>query len=194
MPNTIAPFGFRPIRRFDGAAWTSTFTQIKMAANSPAVNRGDCVTMDLTTGMVKLSAPGDHPNLRGVFVGCRYLMAALGYPIWTNYWPGAGATAGTLVDAFVMDDPNVVYEVQASAGPITQADLGKNADIIVQASTTGFSKWALGPPSTGTGADTLPFKILSLGNMSYPISDGYDATSANNIVEVVPNEWFLSVR
>lgn len=191
MANLFAPFGFAPIRRFDGAAWTSNFTTLKMRANAPAVNRGDCVSMDLTDGTVKLSAPGDSSLVRGVFVGCRYHLAAMGFPIWTNYWPGAGATQGTMVQAFVVDDPNVVFEVQASAGPITQADCGKRADVVVAPSTTGISKWSLGAPSTGTAADTLPFTILALSNNEYFLSNGLDATSANNIVEVVPNDWFL---
>ena len=33
MANTVAPFGFRPIRRLDGEAWSENLTQRKIANN-----------------------------------------------------------------------------------------------------------------------------------------------------------------
>jgi hypothetical protein len=186
MTNTIAPFGFKPIRRFDGAAWTGNFTQCKMQNTAGALNRGDGV-VQLADGTVAVAAAAAGHVFRGIFIGCHFLSAVMGYPIWTNFWPGAGAVG--LVDAFIIDDPNVVFEVQASAGPITMADIGQNADVVVAASTTGFSKWSLGVPAVTA---TFPFKILGPANNGVNISDGYDVTSPNNIVEVMPNEWFLT--
>jgi hypothetical protein len=187
VANTQAPFGFRPIRRQDGAAWTGNFTQLKAQNNASAMNRGD-VVKSLADGTIAIAAPADGHVVRGVYVGCHYLLAALGYNVWTNYWPGSGAIG--LVDVFVIDDPFVVFEVQANAGPIVLADLGANADIVVNASTTGFSKMALGAPTT-TASAAFPFKIVGLGNAGTPISDGYDATTAFNIVEVSWNEMFM---
>jgi hypothetical protein len=187
MANTNAPFGFRPIRRVDGAAWSGNHTTCKMQNTAGALNRGDLV-QQLADGTVAVGAAAVGHFMRGVFVGCHYLAASLGYPIWSNYWPGAGAIG--LVDAFIIDDPNVVYEAAASAGPITLADIGSNADIVVAASTTGFSKWSLGVPTQAASA-TFPWKIVALGNGGFPIQDGYDATSANNIVEVSWNDMFF---
>jgi hypothetical protein len=187
MANTNAPFGFRPIRRQDGAAWTGNFTQRKMQNNAGALNRGDLV-QQLADGTVAAGAAGVGQQMLGCFVGCHYLNAALGYPIWTNYWPGSGAIG--LVDAFIIDDPSVVYEAMASAGPITLADVGATIDIVVNPSTTGFSKWALLTPAATA---TLPFKIVGLGNAGVFISDGYDAASANNIVEVAWNVQAMRV-
>lgn len=185
MANTNSPFGFKPIRRLDGAAWSSNHTTRKMQNTAGACNRGD-VVQGLADGTVAVSTAAlGHLNC-GVFVGCHYLAASLGYPIWSNYWPGAGAVG--LVDAFVIDDPLVVFEVMASAGPITLADLGANADVVVNASTTGFSKWALGAPNSAAGGLNFPFRIVGVGNNGVFIQDGYDVTSANNIVEVCWND------
>src|SRR4029077_7116135 len=107
--------------------------------------------------------------------------------IWSNYWPGAGAAAGTLVEVYIIDDPLVVYEVMAATGPITAANVGENADFVVAASTTGFSKWGLATPAVAAGSDVLPFKVVGIGNAGVNISDGYDVASANNIVEVCWN-------
>lgn len=185
MTNTVAPFGFRPIRRQDGAAWSGNFTQCKGQNSAGALNRGDLV-QQLADGTVAVSAAAVGYNNRGVYVGCHYLLASLGYNIWSNYWPGSGAIG--LVDIFVVDDPNLVFEVQASAGPITLASVGMNADVVVTASTTGFSKWALAAPAVTA---TLPFRVERLGNNGVYIADGYDATSANNIVEVTWNSMFM---
>lgn len=184
MANTNAPFGFRPIRRLDGGAWSGNLTQKKMQNNAGACNRGD-VVKTLADGTVAVSTVGAANANIGVCEGFHFLSSALGYPIWTNYWPGAGALG--LVDVFIIDDPLVVYEVMANTGPITLADVGSNAEFTVTASTTGFSKWSLTAPASGAGSDVLPFKVVGVGNGGVNISDGYDAASANNIVEVAWN-------
>ena len=91
MANIDSAFGFRPIKRLDGAAWTSNHTSRRMLANATALNRGDMVQA-LPSGYVQAmtAAVTDHSAV-GIFVGCHYLAASLGYPIWSNYWPGAGA-------------------------------------------------------------------------------------------------------
>jgi len=185
MPNTQAPFGFRPVRRIDGAAWSGNVTQRKAQNNAAALNRGDLVKA-LADGTVAIAAPADGHVVLGVYVGCHYLNSALGYPIWSNYWPGSGAIG--LVDVFVIDDPNVVFEAQANAGNLALADVGINMDIVVNASTSGFSKMALNDGTKAVTA-TFPWRMVGLGNFGVNIADGYDATSNFNIVEVTPNNW-----
>lgn len=188
MANTQAPFGFRPIRRVDGAAWSSSVTKRQAQNNAAALNRGDCV-QQLADGSVAIAAAGLNHLILGVYIGCHYLSSALGYPIWSNYWPGAGAIG--MVDVFVIDDPNVVFEAQANAGNLTFADIGVNMDIVVNASTTGFSKMALNDATKNPATATFPFRMVGLGNFGVNIADGYDATSNFNVVEVMPNGWFL---
>lgn len=187
MPNIDAAFGFRPIKRLDGAAWSGNHTSKKMLNTAGALNRGDIVQV-LATGYVQVSAAGvtSHINY-GVFVGCHYLSSALGFPIWSNYWPGAGAVGD--VEVFIIDDPNVVFEVQANAGPITLAQVGENADFVVVASTTGFSKWTLNATTAVTA--TFPFRVYALGDPGPAVGNGYDHTSAFNIVQVCWNDQFL---
>ena len=186
MANTNAPSGFRPCGRVDGAAWTSKHTTCKMQNNAGPLNRGDGVSQ-LADGTVAVAAAAAGHVFRGISEGCHYLSTTMGYPVWSNYWPGAGAAG--LVDVYVIDDPNVLFEGMASAGPITLADVGLNADVVVVASTTGFSKWSIGVPGTGAG---FPWKIFAVGNMGFNIQDGLDVTAANNTVELAPNDWFLT--
>jgi hypothetical protein len=83
-----------------------------------------------------------------------------------------------------------VFEAQANAGNLTFADIGINMDIVVNASTTGFSKMALNDGTKAVTA-TFPWRMVGLGNFGVNTSDGYDATSNFNIVEVAPNNWFM---
>jgi hypothetical protein len=183
MANVDSAFGFRPIKRLDGAAWTGNHNTRKMANNATALNRGDVVQAK-ADGYVQAvtGAVADHSGL-GVFVGCHYLAASLGYPIWSNYWPGAGAVGE--VDAFIIDDPNVVFEVQAAAGPILLADVGMTANPTVVASTTGFSKWTLATPAASA---TALFRVIALGDPASMVGNGYDPTTAFNIVQVAWND------
>jgi len=192
MANTQAPFGFRPIKT-GAVPYSGAFSTLAAQPTVGALNRGDMVTQ-LADGTVRPYAAADGHMARGVYIGCHYLSAALGYPIWSNYWPGSGALGSALIQVFVIDDPNVVFEVAALAGPIAVADIGQRAEANVLASTTGFSKWSL----TGLAVTaTLPWIVTALGNSQagtfagVPISDGYDSTTAYNIVEVAWNDMFL---
>lgn len=189
MANINSAFGFKPIRRLDGAAWSGNMTQLKIAnADTNALNRGD-VVLQVNTGYVSRAAAGNTAHtIRGVFLGCHYLSSALGYPIWTNYWPGTGATGD--IDAFIVDDPNVVFEVQSSGTAIAFADIGINGDFVVNASTTGFSKWTLNQATLAVTA-TFPFRIIGLGNNGVATENGYDTTTSFNVVEVAWNDMFL---
>jgi len=190
MANTQAPFGFRPIKT-QGVPNSGAFSTLKAQFNAAALNRGDMVTQK-ADGTVGVYAAADGHLCRGVYIGCHYLSAGLGYPLWSNYWPGAGGPASGQIDVFVIDDPNQVFEVAALAGPITLADIGSRAEANVLASTTGFSKWSL----TGLAVTaTLPWIVVGLGNADagtpVPIQDGYDATTAYNVVQVAWNDMFL---
>lgn len=191
MANTNAPFGFKRVARADQGPLGGGFSSLKMQPTAGALNRGDLV-LALADGTVAVSAAAQGHLNRGVYIGCHYTTASLGYPVWANYWPGSGAALGSgLVDVFIVDDPMAEFEGMASAGPITQADVGANCDVVVNASTTGFSKWSLGVPSAAAGGLNFPFKVLAVGNRGTFISDGYDVASANNIVRVGWNDMFL---
>src|SRR5262252_5121447 len=129
MANTQAPFGFRPIKT-GGVPYSGAFSTLKAQFNAAALNRGDMVTQ-VADGSVKVYVAGDGHLARGVYIGCHYLSAALGYPLWSNYWPGSGGPASGLIDVFVIDDPSVTFEVAALLGPIAFADIGSRAEASV---------------------------------------------------------------
>jgi hypothetical protein len=193
MANPNAPFGFKPVRRLDGAAWSGNLTTRKVAAaNTNVMCKGDIVKQ-LSTGYIDIATatPSDHSTL-GIFYGCHFYNSSVGYNVWSNRFPAGAISAGVDVDAFIIDDPSVVFEVMGSAAAITLASIGLNADFVVATGNAlnGISAWTLNSGTLAT-TPTFPFRVIGLGNFGVNTSPGYDATSANNVVEVCWNDQFL---
>jgi hypothetical protein len=155
------------------------------SSNATAIFFGDAVRMVTgNTGYITQWVAGNgsaNEALVGIFLGCRYFSTSQQKTIWRNYWPGSDATGD--VEAFVCDDPNSFWKVQANAGPITQAAIGQTADVASTPTgntTTGISGMSLGTP---TSTNTLPFKVVNIIN-SPPGANGTDPTTAYNYVIV----------
>lgn len=182
MANTNAPFGFTPVRRVDGAAWNDQLSTSLVASNySTAIFKGDVVNQ-LNTGYIAKTTPGTGVVF-GIFWGCVYQSAVTGYPQYSPYWPGSGATSD--VTAFLITDPNVVFQVQATLGPLTLADIGANLQFTAGTgnTATGLSTASINDVGTPTTA-TLPFRMVGVKT---GVGPGTDTTSPYNIVEVVFN-------
>jgi hypothetical protein len=106
------------------------------------IHSGSLVSRTGTGRNIALS-DADGPAV-GVFAGCEYVDVN-GDVQFRPYWPAPGAVAtGTTVKAFVFDDPQIVFEVQASAA-VAEADVGQTADVVV----------GTGSDSTGRSATEL---------------------------------------
>jgi hypothetical protein len=195
MANIQGAFGFFPW----GTA-TSNAPNFAEGHNTPyriaagygtAIYYGDAVRWNVSgpTGFIEQWANGDGSTatkiLVGIFVGCSYYSTSQKKQIWNNYWPGSDATGD--VDAFIIDDPNALFKVQAGTGSaITQTSFGATADIVANPSgntTTGISGMSLSTPTT---TNTLPFKVVNVITTP-PGANGTDLTTAFNYVIVAMN-------
>lgn len=194
MANVSAPFGFKQVGTASGPpnfAQNALNPPYRIASNHAAIYFGDAVRM--TTGAptgyitqwVNGDGAGDATNiLVGIFVGCSYYSTATRQTIFSNFWPGGGATGD--ITAYVVDDPNSQWNVQASAGPITQTAIGASVDVAatpVGNDTTGISGMMVGTPTTTA---TLPFKVVNIVT-NPPGVNGTDSSTAYNIVTVAFN-------
>ena len=120
MANTQAYFGFTQYQGGAGGAPTFAQSVRRIASSSGAIYTGDPVmpAVSSANGYIVQASPGST-TLAGIFVGCKYLNTSLGRTVWSNYWPGSGATGD--VEAYVIDDPNARFIVQTSTTsfPIT---------------------------------------------------------------------------
>jgi hypothetical protein len=190
MANKDAAFGLRPAHMMGGAPYSGGQSRYRIANNqSGAIFQGDLVKQ-LTGGTVSRAAAGSTVPVVGVFNGCQYTDPTSSEQVFSNYYPG-GVAADDII-AFIVDDPDVVFEVQAD-DTFPVADLFGNFDIVDQSTTgdtrSGRSNMEL-DVTTGATTTTLPLKALDISQDP----DNDDVASANTNVMVVIQNHIAGVK
>ena len=198
--NVLGPYGFVQVGTASGPpnfAETHNPPYRIASGYGTAIFYGDAVRMNSSsTGYVEQWANGDGGTatqiLVGIFVGCSYYSTSQKKTIYNNYWPGSDATGD--VSAYVVDDPNSQWKVQAGIGSaITYTSIGSTADIVatpVGNTTTGISGMSLSTPTTTV---TLPFKVVNVVT-SPPGAPGTDLTAAyNNVIVAFNNQQYKAL-
>ena len=184
MANKDAAFGCKPVRMMGGAPYSGGQSRYRIASGvTTPLFQGDLVTQ-LTAGVLgRHVATGTVPII-GVFNGVSYTDPTTGEQVFKNYYPGS-ITASDII-ANVIDDPDVVFEVQAD-DTFPVADLFGNFDIVdgstVGDTNSGRSNLEL-DVTTGNTTATLPLKALDVSQDP----DNSDVASANtNVLCVIQN-------
>ena len=189
MANQDAAFGMRPIGRIGGTPYTGGTSRYRIAANyGTAIFQGDMVAQ-VTGGTVEVHADGGTVPIVGVFNGCQYTDPTTGEQKFSNFYP-ASTNASDII-AFIIDDPMVIFEIQADAAfPI--ADLFGNFDIVYTSAgstTTGISGAELKVADGATGT-TLSIKAIDISEDP----ENSDVGSANTNVKVVIQNHIFGVK
>jgi hypothetical protein len=187
MANIDAPFGFRPVGELGSSINNGGTTKYYIADNQAgAIYKGDPVFVGdgskAGTGVTPAAGyigPAAAGNICcvGIFNGCYYIDPTTSKPTWSNYYPGSVNITQGSIEAYVYDDPNKLFEVQAS-GTLTYATVvNNNIDMAYTAGSTvnGQSKVELASSVTGSGATDM-FVIVGLSEDP----DNSDAASANS--------------
>jgi len=163
MANVDKAFGLRPLGNLSATGAQKQYGYEIADNQSGAIYQGDLVT--IVDGYIVKFLPATHSAALGVFNGCNYIDPSSGKPTWKNYYPGSVNITSGKITADVMDDPNQLFIIQVD-GAFTQANIGKNADVIGTggSTTTGVSTMEL---NSSTIADTaaLNLKIVGLWNV-----------------------------
>lgn len=189
MANLDASFGMKPVRMMGGSPYSGGQSRYRIAANyGTSIFQGDMV-MQVTGGGVEIHADGGTVPIVGVFNGCKYTDPTSGEQVFSNYYP-ASTNASDII-AFIHDDPNTVFEVQAD-DTFPVADLFGNFDIVYTNSGstyTGISGAEL-DVTTGATATSLPLKAIDISQDP----DNSDVASANTNVLVVIQNHIAGVK
>lgn len=186
MAATASPYGLRPVKRADGLPYAGAVSHYLIDPAGEATNLfyGQVVHLG-SDGYIALStATGADGTTNafpagttltgslGVFVGCEYVNAQ-GQLIHSMYYPsGYVAPTGTQIKAYVVDDPNVLFQAQLD-GSGAQTIIGTNTffpaaqSTSTGSTTTGVSTSALDASVVTT---TAAFRIVA--HVS-PASDAY---------------------
>jgi len=141
MASTAAPYGLKPVNLIGGQPYAGSTRQIKIASGyNTNIFNGSVVSI-VTAGTLEIvTTVGSNSSVFpagtvGVFVGCSYTDPNSKQKVFAQYFP-ANTVASDAV-GYVVDDPDVVFQVQADAS-VAQAGLGANAPLAaVQSTSTG---------------------------------------------------------
>lgn len=195
MANIDSPFGLKPVRHRNGAPYNGAANPYYLPSSyATAMFIGDPVIKTGTSNTAAVAVPGaggfaigtlpeinkatagDAQRVTGVIVG----FSALPGDLNKNYNP-----ASTERVAWVCDDPDIVFEIQAD-GAVAAASMGLNAVFIYTHSgntTTGLSGVELDTTSDVPAADASnQMVILRAANR-----EDNDTTITHAKVEVVLN-------
>lgn len=151
MANANAPRGLVPVGHINGSG-LMTPRQYNIATNdtTSAIYMGDPVKF--ASGYAVRGTAG--AAILGVFAGCEYTVTATGARVKAAYYDGV--TGKSAIVCWVYDDPNLVFEIQATAA-LTQANVGSAYDFAIAAGSalTGWTATYL--DGSGDG-----FRVLGL--------------------------------
>lgn len=199
MTNIQAPYGFQFVRNYYSAAPTYQTSVYQISSsNANSFGKGD-VVKGLSTGFIDRALTSDTLFL-GILDRIEYFDTTLQAKQFRNAWLApTSALAGSVI-AYVIDDPNAVFGVQAggsSTTPVAYADVSANINFGGNAAPntkTGLSVAYADQSTINPATATLPFRIINVPQNlgGTPVTAGpigNDSTSAYNYLEVVGNAW-----
>ena len=146
--NADRPNGLTPIRHLSGGVIRASEYNIAYDY-ATAIYSGDLVKSAGAGSDIAVSAVSDTSI--GVFAGCSYANDQ-GEPQFRPYWPGVALASDTRVIAYVFDDPDLVFEIQANAS-YTLAQMGQGMDTVSGGGSTITGRSADELDISSAGAD-----------------------------------------
>jgi len=154
-----------------GQVFAGATRQYQIASGyATAIFNGDLVTRTTDGTIISgnaFTSAGPSTGWCGVFVGCQFVNAQ-GQVIFSQAYPAATtAPSGTVITAYVSDDPDTLFKVAVcsattTVGYLTATARGANGILIpnVGVVASGDSQYAI---SDGVGVtQTYPFRIVDL--------------------------------
>ena len=186
MANKDAAFGLRLSRSGNGSDLQNMQNKYRIASGyGTAIFQGDMVKV-VTGGGIERFADGDSGPILGVFNGCRFTDPSTSKERFSNHYPASTAAAD--IEAFIIDAPHAVYEIQAD-DTFPVADLFGNFDIVNATAgdtVSGISRAEL-DVTTGATTATLPLKAIDISQDP----ENSDVSSANtNVIVMINNHLF----
>ena len=184
MALTAAPYGLRPVKRADGMPYAGATSQFLIDPAGEATNLfyGQVVHIGADGYIALSTATGADGTTNafptgttltgslGVFVGCEYVNSS-GQLVQAQYYP-SGTSNGDAIKAYVVDYPNVLFQVQAD-GAMDQSDIGANT-FFAAAQSTSTGSTTTGNSTSAVDATTVTttaaFRIVSAVS---PITDAF---------------------
>jgi hypothetical protein len=187
MANVSEKFGLRPYRKLDGTPLVGAQNRYTIASGyATAIYQGDLV-QPTAAGNIERHTANTSDAVVGVFNGVFYTDPTTQKPTYKNYYPGSIAASD--ITAFVVDDPDAVFLIDADEA-FTRANLFANYSVTntTGVTQTGISKVQLDVSATGTAAT---FVVQAI-DISQDPDNSDTATSNANILVRINNHFYRS--
>jgi hypothetical protein len=165
MATTAAPYGGRVIKLAGNRPNPNANSLYPIVSNyGTAIYNGQPVVF--ANSGVEVPAAADLGGATeelyiGIFVGCTYTDPNLKYTVFKQFYPAS--TVASDIQAYVMDDPNSIIQMEASTTAFdVWANLGNNYALSAASggsATTGNSNLAL---NTSSANANNPFKVVGI--------------------------------
>jgi hypothetical protein len=177
-PTISAPYGFKPVNRFDGIPYAGATLQYPIASTyNTAIYNG--ASVKIVGGTIELSGATTTGTIIGVAVGFQYTNSS-GQTVQAQYYPGTSVTNAI---AYVVVDPTAEYKVSLTVSGAPTVVVGANASILgtnlaeiqngTGSATTGDAQSSCVIPANGAGsATTLPWRVVGLVPDTAYVSSG----------------------
>ena len=189
MSNQLEKFGLRPYRKLDGTPLVGAQNRYTIKPGyGTAIYQGDMV-VPVSTGNIERHTAGNAAAVVGVFNGVFYNDPTTQKPTYKNYYPGSITPTQGDITAFVVDDPDAVFLMDADQS-FVRADLFKNYSVTnaTGVTQTGISQVQLDVSASGTATT---FAVQAIDISQDP--DNSDVTVSNaNILVRINNHFFRS--
>lgn len=172
-PTIDKPYGLRPINLIGGQVFAGATRQMQIATTAnvgygTSIFYGDLVKR-VSDGTIEKDVGTTTATPCGVFLGCTFVNASTGQLQFQQYYQASQAVkAGTLIFAYVADDPDTLFQVASCSSGTTIAAMGisaigNNIALIQNAgsTTTGNSAVAIDQGTQDT-TSTLPIRIIDV--------------------------------
>ena len=189
MSNQVEKFGMRPYRKLDGTPLVGAQNRYTIASSyATAIYQGDLVIVNTAGNIERYSAAnaaGLSTAVVGVFNGVFYSDPTTQKPTYLNYYPGGVAASD--IQAFVVDDPDAVFLIDADEA-FTRADLYKNYAVTntTGVTQTGNSKTQLDVSNSGT---TVSFVLQAIDICQDPDNSDTATSNANILVRINHHQY-----
>ena len=174
-PTIDKPYGLKPINLIGGQVFAGQTRQYQIDPAGFAGNifYGDVVKL-VSTGYVEKDTGQATATPLGIFQGCSYVNAQ-GQTIFAQYYPtGYAAPTGTVITAYVQDDPDLLFKAVLVAGQteggngltpayLSRSVIGTNAELVQNTGVVATGDSRIGVYTTGsTGTASLPIRIIDV--------------------------------
>ena len=163
MANINSPSGFKVVKHATGGLPNRRSRYHIASAYGTNIATNDAVVPTGSGKLIQRPAAATD-RLIGIFDGCYYLDPNQSQPQYNRIWPASQTlVSGTVADAWVYDDPRIIFEAQMS-GAFTLAGIGSLADIILGTANTTIKLSADAIDSATLDASGVVVKVLDIVN------------------------------